>query len=124
MAILRHVTIGARPALSGAVLVALLFMGCQGTNARMPSGQADVEALAALPWDSVVARARGTRVVWRMWRGDPAINAYVDRWVAPQVKARFDIELEAVDGYGPSLINAIVTEREAGRNTGTASLLW
>ncbi|MEO6444338.1 MAG: ABC transporter substrate-binding protein, partial [Gemmatimonadaceae bacterium] len=42
----------------------------------------------------------------------------------PQVKARFDIELEAVDGYGPSLINAIVTEREAGRNTGTASLLW
>jgi len=41
--------------------------------------------LADLPWSEVVQRARGTAVIWRMWRGDPSINAYVDGWVAPRL---------------------------------------
>lgn len=80
--------------------------------------------IAAQPWDSVLAQARGTTVLWRMWRGDPAINSYVDGWVAPRLKERFDITLQAVDGQGAELVNSLVTEREAGRGTGTASLLW
>ncbi|MBK6457677.1 MAG: ABC transporter substrate-binding protein [Gemmatimonadetes bacterium] len=88
------------------------------------AGAADVAALDSLPWDSVVARARGTTVTWRMWRGDPSINAYVDGWLAPQLRERFGISLEAVDGQGAELVNALVVEREAGRTRGTASLLW
>lgn len=80
--------------------------------------------MAALPWDSVVARARGTTVLWRMWRGDPAINAYVDGWVAPRLQAQFGITLQAVQGQGAEIVNALVTEREAGVGKGTASLLW
>lgn len=90
-------------------------------------GEAGVTSLAsleALPWDSVVARARGTTVLWRMWRGDPSINAYVDGWVAPALRERYDITLEAVDGQGAELVNALVVEREAGRRRGSASLLW
>jgi len=59
-----------------------------------------------------------------MWRGDPAINAYVDGWVAPRLKAQYDLTLEAVEGQGAELINTLVTEREAGRRAGIASLLW
>ena len=79
--------------------------------------------LAALPWDSVVSRAGGSRVVWRMWRGDPSINSYVDGWVAPELRERYGITLVAVDGQGPQIVNQLVIERETGAR-GSADLLW
>jgi len=108
---------------AGAVLAAaLLVLGC-GREAGNPPTPTAAE-LAAEPWDSVLARARGTIVIWRMWRGDPAINAYVDGWVAPRMRESFGIDVRAVDAQGPELVNALVTEREAtGERDGTASLL-
>jgi len=109
--------------LAGAGAVLLALMGCARGDTS-PTGARDVAALASLPWDSVVARARGTTVVWRMWRGDPSINGYVDGWLAPRLAERFGITLQAVDGQGAEIINALVTEREAGTASGKASLLW
>jgi len=83
----------------------------------------DASELAHLPWDSVVAMARGTDVTWRMWRGDPAINAYVDGWVTSTVRERFGIRLVAVEGRGAELVNQFVVEREA-RARGGADLVW
>ncbi|MEP7118802.1 MAG: hypothetical protein ABI880_14530, partial [Acidobacteriota bacterium] len=105
-----------------AAAVALLSVGCGSTPSGPPPS---VRSLAEGPWSSVLAQARGTAVTWRMWRGDPAINAYVDSWVAPRVKAQYGIEVRAVDGQGPELVNTFVTEREArpGRS-GTTSLVW
>lgn len=81
--------------------------------------------LATLPFDSVVTLARGTTVRWRMWRGDPSINAYIDQWVAPRLREEYGIALEAIEGQGPELVNALVAEREArGTKDGTASLMW
>ena len=103
---------------------ALLIIGALAACA--PGGDArpaDAAALAELPWDSVVARARGTEVVWRMWRGDPAVNRYVDEWVAPRVAERYGIRLRAVEGQGAELVNALVVEREA-RARGGADLTW
>ena len=60
-----------------------------------------------------MAQARGTTVVWRMWRGDPAINAYVDGWVAPRMRDQSGVTVEAVEGQGPELVNTLATEREA-----------
>lgn len=99
------------------VLVAACARG--GDAARLTPAQA-----ATLPWDSIVARARGTTVVWTMWRGDPSINAYVDRWVAPRLKQRYAITLTPVEGQGAELVNTLVVERDAGRQVGTTSLVW
>ncbi|MEO5579870.1 MAG: ABC transporter substrate-binding protein [Gemmatimonadaceae bacterium] len=77
----------------------------------------------SLPWDSVIARARGTTVQWRMWRGDPSINAYVDQWVAPRLMRDFGITLRTIDGQGPAIINQLVVERDA-RARGSADLVW
>ncbi len=77
----------------------------------------------ALPWDSVVAHAQGTTVQWRMWRGDPSINAYVDRWVAPRLLRHYGITLRTIDGQGPAIVNQLVVEREA-RARGSADLVW
>lgn len=115
-------------ALHALVLVASMLgvsvlAGCAG-DAAAPPADSEVAELVALPWDSVTARARGTVVTWRKWRGDPAINAYVDGWLAPRLREQFDITLEAVDGQGPEIVNQLVLEREAGRGRGSASLLW
>ncbi len=59
-----------------------------------------------------------------MWRGDPSVNAYVDEWVAPRVRERWGVELRAVEGQGPEIVNQLAVERQAGRESGTASLVW
>ena len=97
--------------------------GC-GDDPRPAAGQSAVNTLAQAPWDTVVARARGSTVIWRMWRGDPSINAFVDGWAAPRLRDRYGVTLHAVDGQGPELVNQLVIEREAGRQKGTASLVW
>lgn len=76
-----------------------------------------------MPWDSVLTRARGTTVSWRMWRGDPSVNAFVDGWVAPRLHERYGITLNTVAGQGPEIVNELVVERQAGA-TGSADLVW
>jgi putative spermidine/putrescine transport system substrate-binding protein len=99
-----------------------LAVGC----GRVPVGAStSATALAGGSWDAVVAQARGTTVVWRMWRGDPAINAYVDGWVAPRMRSQYGIDVQAIDGQGPEMVNTLVTEREARPDQrGTTSVVW
>lgn len=99
----------------------LLAAAACGGDAPPPATAAE---LAAVAWDSVEARARGTTVTWRMWRGDPSVNAYVDEWVAPRLRERHGIELRAVEGQGPEIVNQLGVERQAGDAPGTASLVW
>lgn len=108
------------PARVAAALLTVSALACSPSD-ETPSPKAP--ELAAMPWDSVVERARGTEVLWRMWRGDPSINAYVDGWVAPRLEERFGIRLRAVEGRGPELVNQLVVERQAGAREG-ADLVW
>ncbi len=60
-----------------------------------------------------------------MWRGDPAINAYVDAWLAPRLRDAYGITLQAIEGQGAELVNSFTAEREArGSQPGTTSLVW
>lgn len=79
--------------------------------------------VAALPWDSVQALARGTTVTWRMWRGDPSINRYVDEWVTPRLAACCAITLRTAEGQGPDILQQLRLEAAAGA-AGTADLAW
>ncbi len=110
---------GQRRRVFSALLLIATLVGCGKT---LPPTSA--AALAKMPWDSVVARARGSTVVWRMWRGDPAINTFVDQWVAPRLKSEYDITLQAVSGQGNELVDQLTVEKEAGATSGTASLMW
>ncbi|MBC7843358.1 MAG: ABC transporter substrate-binding protein [Gemmatimonadaceae bacterium] len=103
----------------GAVCAAALVGGC--SRAAPAAAAPD---LAKLPWDSIVRRARGTTVIWRMWRGDPSVNAFVDRWVAPRVLAEYGVTLQAVSGQGSELVDQLTVETQSGAKVGTASLLW
>ena len=105
-----------RPTIFGLILV-VAWAGC-GPPEDGPDEASDAAALALSPWDEVLAAARGTDVTWRLWRGDPAINAYVDDWVAPRVEERFGIRLSTVEGQGPQLVNQLALERDAGARGG------
>ena len=108
-----------RRSLLSALLLAAVMAGC--ARSAQPAA---ASTLATLPWDSIVDRARGTTVIWRMWRGDPAINTFVDRWVTPRLLSQYGITLQAVNGQGNELVDQLTVEQEAGATTGTASLLW
>lgn len=108
--------------LRAAGVVALLgVVGC-GAEADGPTA-VTAETAAGLPWDEVIERARGTTVTWRLWRGDPSINAYVDEWVAPRLRERFGIELRTVQGQGAEIVNQLAVERDA-RADGITDLVW
>ncbi len=108
--------------LRGLLLGASLLSWACGPGPESPRS-VPASDLALLPWDSVVDLARNSEVTWRMWRGDPSINAYVDGWVAPRLMERYGIRLSAVEGRGAELVNQLVVEREAGA-PGGADLVW
>ncbi|MGI8546516.1 MAG: ABC transporter substrate-binding protein [Gemmatimonadaceae bacterium] len=89
-------------------------------NAPAPSSS----ELAAMSWNQILASAKGTTVTWRMWRGDPSINAYVDSWVAPRLQARYGITLNPVDAQGPEILNQLAIEKQAQRGAGSTDLVW
>lgn len=100
-----------------ALLVALAAACGGGDRAAGAPG------LATIAWDSVVAGARGTTVTWRMWRGDPSVNAYIDTWVAPRLAERYGITLRTVEGQGPDIVNQLRLEAQANAR-GQADLVW
>lgn len=94
---------------------AVAVLACGGSE---PAPRVD-----AARWEDVVASARGTTVRWRMWRGDPSINAYVDEWVTPRLAERYGITLQPIEGLGPDIVTQLRVEAQAGA-AGTADLVW
>jgi len=111
------------PLFAAGVFAASVLAACGGGDARVPPAGGDAAELSGLPWSQVVDAARDTEVVWRMWRGDPSINAYIEEWVAPRLLERYGIRLRAVDAQGPEIVNQLTVEREAGAR-GFADLVW
>jgi putative spermidine/putrescine transport system substrate-binding protein len=111
-----------RAAAPRAAFAAVLILTAAACGGRGPAPRPDV---VSAPWDQLLAAARGTTVHWRMWRGDAAINAYVDDWIAPRMRETYGVTVIAVEGQGAELVNTLVTEREArGGSAGAASLMW
>lgn len=99
-------------------LLAVTLSACGGGTNAPRAGD-----VAALSWDSVQTRARGTTVTWRMWRGDPSINRYVDDWVTPRLMACCAITLRTAEGQGPDILQQLRLE-VAANAAGTTDLAW
>lgn len=94
------------------LLMAAMTIGTAGADER--------------PWEAIVAEARGQTVDWFMYGGMPAANAYVNGYVAQQVKARYGINLR----QGPvqdiaEIVGKLVIEKQAGKQSGgSVDLMW
>ena len=77
-------------------------------------------------WEDIVTEARGQTVDWFMWGGSPAVNAYVNGYLADQLKAQYDITLR----QGPvqdiaEVVSKLVIEKQAGKDKdGHVDLMW
>ena len=78
------------------------------------------------PWEALVNQARGTTVDWYMWGGSPAVNSYVNGYVAKEMKSRYDITVRQVPVQDiGEIVSKLAVEKEAGKNTGgSADLIW
>jgi putative spermidine/putrescine transport system substrate-binding protein len=75
-------------------------------------------------WENILKQSRGTTVYWMMWQGDPMINRYVQEYVVPEVKKRFDINLKPAPGQGNEVVKVLMAEQEAGVNHSAVDLCW
>lgn len=101
------------------LLAATAFLLMAALFAAAPADAAD-------GWDDIVKRSRGQTVDWFMWGGFPATNAYVNGYVAPQVKELYGITLRQVPVKDiADVVGKLLVEKQAGRAAGgDVDLMW
>lgn len=77
-------------------------------------------------WQETLKAARGQTVDWYMWGGSPAVNAYVNGFIAEAVMERYGITLRQVPVKDiAEAVSKLVVEKQAGRNEGgSIDLMW
>ncbi len=87
--------------------------------------QAGDERLDPRNWDAVLAEAKGEKVFFHAWGGEPRINDYI-AWAAETVKERYGVRVVHVKVSDTAqVISRVLTEKAAGRHEGgTVDLVW
>ncbi|WNK20796.1 ABC transporter substrate-binding protein [Halomonas piscis] len=103
----------------------LLFTAGVLTALSLPAFAAAPPAPDPDSWSAVLERAAGQTVYWNAWGGDSRVNRYID-WVAEQMQARFDVDVEHVklEDTG-SAVARVLAEKQAGNEAdGSIDALW
>lgn len=77
-------------------------------------------------WQSIEKKAQGQTVDWYMWGGSPAVNAYVNGYLATELKSRFNITLRQVPVKDiAEIVSKLAVEKQAGKTEdGSVDLIW
>jgi len=102
----------------GILGLTILLSGCNSEQ------KTDDSSLKTASWEEISAKAEGTTVNMMMWQGSPVINNYMNNYVVPQVKEKFNIDLEISGGQGPEIVQLAMGEKEAGISSGQVDLVW
>ena len=97
--------------------IVLLLAGCS-------SPEVDDSDLLSKSWQDIEEEARGSQVNMIMWMGDPYINGYMNEYVKPALKERYDIELNIGSGQGNQIVSMLMTELEAGKARSEVDMVW
>lgn len=98
-------------------LFLLFWIGCS-------TDQPDDADVLARSWDDIVASASGTQVNMIMWMGDPYINGYMNDFVKPTLKERYNMDLNIGSGQGNQIVSMLMTEMEAGKARSEVDMVW
>ncbi len=96
-------------------VIALTLLG------PLPAG---ADRLLEASFADIREQSRGTEVRWTMFGGWAHVNAWVDDYVAREMKARYDIDVVRVPMDASVFVNKLLNEKAAARKTGTMDLLW
>ncbi len=89
------------------------------------SGRAD-DKKEVLSWNEAVKAARGQTVDWYMWGGSPAVNGYVNGYLAAKLNEKYGIHLRQVPVKDiAEVVSKLVVEKQAGKDSdGSVDLMW
>jgi putative spermidine/putrescine transport system substrate-binding protein len=106
------------------IVLILLVSGAAWAGGTPDTPAEDDIDLQAASWSEIVALAEGTEVRIYMWGGSDTINRWIDSYVADEVDRRFGIDLIRVPMDASVFVNKLLTEKQAGTETGTIDILW
>ncbi len=98
------------------IVLLLILSGCSG-------GKGERDWLS-LDFDAIQQAASESEVSFYMWGGSAMINSWIDGFVADALRAEYDIDLKRVPMDASVFINKLITEKQAGRETGSMDLIW
>ena len=89
------------------------------------AGPAAAESPDPGDWQAVLGEARGQKVFFHAWGGEPRINDYI-AWAGRQVRERYGVDVTHVKVTDTaSVVSRILAEKAAGRTEGGAvDLVW
>lgn len=103
-----------------AAALIFLFAACGGAGSSGAGSSGEERSFSELE-----KAAEGSTVNFFMYGGDEAINAYVDDYVAPQVKKKYGITLKRTPLTDTAdAVNKLLNEKSAGKQEGTTDLVW
>ncbi len=59
-----------------------------------------------------------------MWQGSPTINNYINNYVVPSVKEKYNIDLKISGGQGPEIVQLVMGEKQADIVRGQVDMVW
>jgi putative spermidine/putrescine transport system substrate-binding protein len=99
----------------------LVLLACCKRNTP---AQKDAQ-LQTASWEDILREARGTTVYWMHWRGDPAINEYVDEFVTKRMAELYGVTVVPIDGQGSQIYSKLLLDQQAGTAAnGKIDLVW
>ncbi|MCE5008440.1 MULTISPECIES: ABC transporter substrate-binding protein [Staphylococcus] len=75
-------------------------------------------------WSAIEESSDDTTVRMFMWGGDKEVNEYIDDWLIPKIKDKYNITLERVPMDTEEILQKLHTEKQAGKNEGTVDIIW
>ncbi len=83
-------------------------------------------SIADADWEVVLETAKGQTVDWYLWGGSPAVNSYVNGFVAGRLKERYGVTLRPVPIQDiAEVVGKLVIEKQAGKTDGgNVDLMW
>lgn len=75
-------------------------------------------------WEYIAEESEGTTVNFMMWQGSPVINNYINNYLIPEVRKRFNIDLRISGGQGAEIVQLVMGEKQAGISNGEIDMVW
>ncbi|MDI1324370.1 MAG: ABC transporter substrate-binding protein [Algoriphagus sp.] len=88
------------------------------------SNQSSIQQTDISDWSSIDSLSRNTTVHFMMWQGSPAVNKYINSYLIPEVKKRFNIDLQISGGQGPEIVQLLMGEKQADVRSGQVDMVW
>lgn len=101
----------------------LILLACCLSNCGENTAATE-EPVEELSWEKIVERSKGQTVRMMMWQGDALINRYMQDYVRPNLKEKYDVDLQISSGQGNQIVQLLLSELESGQNKSALDLVW